>query len=186
MSVIPGRRLLVPGALVLALGACAVVPTGPSQLVLPGTGKSFAQFRADEVGCRDYASQQIGASPRDQAADATARSAVVGTAVGAVAGAALGGSRGAGVGAGTGLVVGTAAGAGAGADSGYGAQRRYDNYYIQCMYASGHRVPVSGQFGAARTMTEQPNQPPPPPSGSPPPPPPPAGAPPEPPPGVAR
>ena len=186
MSLNPGRRGLVPAVLALSLGACAVVPTGPSQLVLPGTGKSFAQFRADDEACRSYASQQIGASPRDQAADATARSAVVGTAVGAVAGAAIGGSHGAGVGAGTGLLFGTAAGAGAGADTGYGAQRRYDNHFIQCMYASGHRVPVSGQIGTSRSMTEQTPAAAQPPSGSPPPPPPPPGRPPEPPPGVAR
>ena len=191
MRLIPGRRGLALAALSLSVGACAVVPTGPSQLVLPGTGKSFAQFRVDDEGCRNYASQQIGTSPRDQAADATARSAVVGTAIGAVAGAAIGGSQGAGVGAGTGLLFGSAAGAGAGADTGYGAQRRYDNYYIQCMYASGNRVPVSGQLGAARTMTEQaPAAATPPaaqpPAGTQPPPPPPPGRPPAPPPGVAR
>ena len=33
----------------LALGACTTLPTGPSILALPGTGKSFDQFRADDA-----------------------------------------------------------------------------------------------------------------------------------------
>lgn len=181
-------RLAAAAPLVLILGACAVVPTGPTQLVLPGTNKGFDQFRADDQNCKNYATQQIGGSPQEAAADSTARSAVLGTAIGAVAGAAIGGSRGAGFGAGTGLLFGSAAGANAGAETGYNAQRRYDNYYVQCMYASGHRVPVSAQFGGAtRTMVQQPGpaSPPSPPAGAPPPPPPPAGAPPAPPPGAA-
>ena len=41
------RPLRVPAALALAglLGACAYMPTGPSVMALPGTGKSFDQFR---------------------------------------------------------------------------------------------------------------------------------------------
>lgn len=145
--------------------ACASLPTGPSVLVLPGSGRSFEQFRADEQQCRQYAFEQIGgAVPRQAADDSMARSVAAGTVVGAVAGAAIGGNQGAGVGAGTGLLVGTMAGSAAGESSGYGSQRRYDNAFIQCMYAKGHRVPVAGQLTA-------PNPPPPPP-GLPPPPPP--------------
>lgn len=36
---------------------------------------------------------------------------------------------------------------------GYDAQRRYDATYIQCMYASGHRVPVYGQMIAPPPAT---------------------------------
>lgn len=174
-------RLRIAGiSSVLLLGACASVPSGPSMLVLPGTGRSFEQFQIDDGSCRQFASAQIGGSAEQAAADATARSAVLGTAVGAVAGAAIGGSRGAGVGAGTGLLFGTAAGTGTGASSSYGAQRQYDNSYIQCMYAKGHRVPVSGQFTgaapvaapAAPAAPARPAGVPPPPPGSPPPPPP--------------
>jgi len=50
------------------------------------------------------------------------------------------------VGAGTGLAFGTMAGVGEGERSAYGAQRRYDNAYQQCMYAQGNRVPVSGRM----------------------------------------
>ena len=56
------RPLRVPAALALAglLGACAYMPTGPSVMALPGTGKSFDQFRADDANCRQYAFQQSG------------------------------------------------------------------------------------------------------------------------------
>jgi len=154
----------------LLLGACTTIPTGPSVLVMPGTGKSFDQFRADDADCRQYAlSQTGGATANETAVESGVKSAAVGATVGALAGAAIGGHQGAGVGAGMGLLVGSAAGAGHA--SGYGAQRRYDNAYIQCMYAKGDRVPVSGQMMSAPSRTANP-PPPPPPPGNPPPPPP--------------
>jgi hypothetical protein len=164
------KSFLVLPAL-LALGACVSMPSGPSLLVLPGTGKSFDQFRFDETDCRQYASALVGgADPNSAAAEAGLKSAAVGTAIGAVAGAAVGGRSGAAVGAGGGAAVGGIAGAGAGSTSAYGLQRRYDNGYVQCMYAKGHRVPVSGSF----VSVPPPNTPPPPPpSASTPPPPPP-------------
>ena len=62
---------------VLLLGACASVPpSGPSVMVLPGSNKSFEQFRADDQDCRRYASAQLGgATPEQAAADSAARSA---------------------------------------------------------------------------------------------------------------
>src|SRR5258706_15756383 len=107
---------------VLLLGACVSMPKGPSVMVLPGSGKSFDQFRYDDVECRQFADFQIGgSSPSDAAADSAAKSAVVGTAIGAVAGAALGGRRGAGAGAGGGPLLGPAAGGGPGGPSRPGA-----------------------------------------------------------------
>jgi hypothetical protein len=44
--------------LVLALTGCTVMPTGPSVTVLPGSTKSFEQFRYDDVNCRQYAHMQ--------------------------------------------------------------------------------------------------------------------------------
>ena len=168
-------------AVLFMLSACATIPNGPSVMVMPGTGKSFDQFRADDAYCRQFASNQIGGTTANQnAIDSGLKSAAVGTAIGALAGAAMGGSHGAGVGAGVGLLAGSAAGAGAGQASGYTAQRRYDNAYIQCMYAKGDRVPVSGQLTSA--PPHQAILPPPPPGNAPPPPPP--GSPPPPPPGV--
>lgn len=130
----------------LLLAGCASVPTGPSVMALPGSGKNFDQFRADDADCRIYARQQVGGDANQAGVDAGVRSAALGTVVGAVAGAAIGGRQGAGVGAGTGLVVGSVAGSGAAQSSAYGSQRVYDNTYVQCMYAKGHKVPVSGTF----------------------------------------
>ena len=157
-----------PLAALLLLAACATIPTGPSVLALPGTGKSFDQFRSDDGECRQYALGQIGgATANESAVDSGVKSAAAGALVGALAGAAMGGQRGAGVGAGVGLLAGSAAGANAGQASGYDSQRRYDNAYIQCMYAKGDRVPVSGRLTSGQTVN-----PPPPPPGNPPPPPP--------------
>ena len=170
-------------ALVGVLGGCAVAPTGPSVLVLPGTGRSFDQFRADDAACRQYAWQQIGGMTAGRAAtDSAVASAAVGTAVGALAGAAINGSHGAAVGAGTGLLFGSVAGSGASQASSYDAQRRYDHAYVQCMYAYGHRVPVSGTMGGTSRYQPAPAVSSPPPAYTPPPPP--AGIPPPPPPGV--
>lgn len=143
------RTMLRVSLLTVAVGltGCVSVPAGPGVMALPGSGKHFEQFRADEAQCRQYAAGQSGGAGYDAAAaDSVARSALLGTVVGAAAGAAIGGSSGAGVGAGAGLLMGTAAGANAGAVSGIAAQRRYDSAYLQCMYAQGHRVPVYGRF----------------------------------------
>jgi hypothetical protein len=150
----------------LLLAACTTMPEGPSVMALPGTGRSFDQFRGDDGVCRQYAYEQIGGATANQAASNSAvRSAAVGTAVGAVAGALIDGHSGAGVGAGTGLIVGSLAGAGAGEASGRGSQRAYDNAYVQCMYAKGHRVPVYGHLtsqGAPGSGYPMPPPPPPP------------------------
>jgi hypothetical protein len=154
----------------LALGACVTVPpSGPSMTVLPGSNKNFDQFRADDAQCRNYASSQVGGATAAQAAeDSGVRSAALGTAIGAVAGAAIGGSEGAAVGAGTGLIVGSVAGTNAGSRSAYGMQQRYDAGYVQCMYANGHKVPVSGRFVDSAPQDRR-NYPPPPPGYTPPP-----------------
>ena len=131
----------------LLLAACTVMPEGPSAMVLPGTGKSLEQFRGDDLQCRGYAQGQLGGSSAQQAGvDTGVRSAARGTERGAAAGAASDGGHGAGVGAGTGLLFGALAGTGAADTSSYGMQRRYDNAYQQCMYASGHKIPVAGQM----------------------------------------
>lgn len=179
------RQLLRLAPLALAVVAgCATIPGGPSMMALPGTGKTFDHFRADDMDCRGYANAIIGGQDPNQAAvNAGLASAAIGTAVGAAAGAVLGGQRGAAVGAGTGLVFGSAVGTSTGSVSGYELQRRYDNGYRQCMYAKGHRVPVSGQFAytpsaprpAPAYITPPPparTTIPPPPPGLPPPPPP--------------
>ncbi|CAG9164902.1 hypothetical protein LMG23992_00048 [Cupriavidus laharis] len=162
-----GRPLVIAlAATTLALGACAVMPSGPSVMVLPGTGKTFDQFRADDGNCRQYAFGQVGGVTSAQAANnAAVGSAVVGTALGAAAGAAFNGGSGAAVGAGVGLLTGAAVGAGNAQYSGYGTQRQYDAAYLQCMYASGHRVPVYGSMAVAPRPAPYYYYPPPPPPG---------------------
>jgi len=143
------RKLPISLALAaLALSACVSVPSGPSVMALPGNNKSFDQFRLDEMECRQYAHLQIGGADVNQAAiDSGVTSAALGALVGAAAGAAIGGdSRGAATGAGIGLLGGAAVGNDAGRYTGSELQRRYDNGFIQCMYAKGHKVPLNGQF----------------------------------------
>jgi hypothetical protein len=169
---------------VAVLAGCASVPSGPGVMVLPGSGKSFDQFRFDDYECRQFASSQIGGATPDQAAtDSGVKSAVVGAAIGTVAGAALGGGRGAVAGAGIGTAGGALAGTGAAGQTGRTLQQRYDMGYQQCMYAKGHQIPVAGRYDRAPrpTASQRPAAPPPPPPGTPPPPPPSAGTPPPPP-----
>jgi len=143
---------LLPLAGIVLLGACATVPTGPSVMVLPGSHKSFDEFQADGAACQQYAQSSVGGPGAGQAAaDSVASSAVAGTLLGAAAGAAIGAAsgnagHGAAIGAGTGLLVGSAAGSNAAGYSYYSVQRRYDNAYVQCMYAKGNQVPVRGRY----------------------------------------
>jgi hypothetical protein len=166
------------------LGACADLPNGPSVMALPGTSKSSDQFRDDDWYCRSFANSHVGGvEPAEVSRSSTMKGAAAGTAIGAGIGAAVGGGGGAAVGAGFGLLLGVAVGAGSGESSAYAVQRRYDQAYVQCMYAKGHRVPVSGRMASPPMVVPPPpppsrapsNVPPPPrgPSASPPPPPPP-------------
>jgi len=164
----------LPATVILAATGCASLPNGPSVMVLPGSGMSFEQFRNDDAICQQYAFFQVGGTTPNQAGmKSGVTSAVVGTALGAAAGAAIGGGGGAAIGAGSGLVGGSIVGTGAASSSMYADQQRYDNAYIQCMYAKGHQVPVSGQFSGASTSQSAtpPSHIPPPPPGLPPPPP---------------
>lgn len=141
------KQVWLAATLPLCLAACTVMPNGPSAMVLPGSGKSFDQFRSDDFSCRNFAQSQIGGATAEQvSSESGVRSAALGTAIGAVAGAAIGGSHGAGVGAGTGLAFGALEGSNAGQRSGSSLQRRYDVAYQQCMYADGHKIPVSGRM----------------------------------------
>ena len=160
------------GALLL-LGACVSVPSGPNVTALPGTGKSFEQFRSDDLDCRQFAHAQVGGETPDSVADSSGvKSAVVGTGVGALAGAIVGGQQGAATGAALGLIVGGVSGAGAAGVSQRTVQQRYDSAFLQCMYAKGHKVPSSGRFGYTPPPARSIYTPPPPPAGTPPPPPP--------------
>src|SRR5262249_9562961 len=122
---VSGRRAGVPppmwrrsiGLLVVVsgLGACATVPSGPSVMVLPGSGKSFEQFQLDDLSCRQWADRSTGITTSDAAVGSGVATAAIGTAIGAAAGAAIGAAAGnpalgAAAGAGGGLLLGSATG----------------------------------------------------------------------------
>jgi OmpA family protein len=172
------RRLwFLPLAAGLLLTGCPTLPTGPSVMVLPGSGKDFEQFQVDDAVCRQWASRQVGTNTKQAATDAAVTSAAVGTVVGAAAGAAIGAASGdaatgAAVGSGVGLVGGTAVGADRAAGTEWSVQHRYDIAYMQCMYAKGNQVPVPGGLQRPPAPPSQYRDVPPPPAGNPPPPPP--------------
>lgn len=176
------RRLLTL-PIVSLLTACVNLPTGPSVMTLPGSGKSFDQFRYDDYECREYAYQQVGGqTPQQSSRTSGIESTAIGAGLGAASGAAIAGGHGAAVGAGVGLLGGALMGSSTAMASGYESQQRYDFSYIQCMYAKGHRVPVSGNISSDQPVNRNVSPrisapparftPPPPPSGNPPPPPP--------------
>jgi hypothetical protein len=150
-----GRRGVRSAILLIAssvlLGACTVIPTGPSVMALPGSRKSIDQYQVDVVACQQYASAVIAASgggtaaaADNNAASSPAAGAILGAATGAIIGSASGqASQGAAIGAGTGLLFGGMAGSSYTSMSSYQLQRGYDSAYLQCMYARGNRVPMS-------------------------------------------
>lgn len=171
-------------AALLLAGCAASIPAGPSVLVLPGNGKDFEQFKADDAVCRQWALRQTGTTPAQAASNEAVSGAAVGTVVGAATGAAVGAASGqaatgAAVGSGVGLLGGTAVGAESGAAAQWSVQRRYDIAYMQCMYVKGNQIPVPGgtQQAPAPAWVQPPGMSapvdvPPPPPGNPPPPPP--------------
>ena len=156
----------------VALNACATIPTGPSVMAWPGPGKPFEVFQSDDAVCRQWAGQQVGGQA-ESANQTLVSGAAIGTLLGAGLGAAMGaasGDLGAGlaIGAASGAIMGTAAASGPYYGAQWEVQRRYDHAYLQCMYARGNQVP------GARTYRRAAPPPPPPPSSAYPPPP--AGA----------
>ena len=50
----------------LLAAACATpLPQGPALLTLPGTGKTFDEFRADEQACRDVSQSDASAKAKE-------------------------------------------------------------------------------------------------------------------------
>jgi len=164
------KRSIWFAILIPFLGACATVPSGPTVMVLPGGGKTFEEFQADDGLCRQWAFQQSGTSPGQAATQSGVTSAIIGTALGAAAGAAIGAAvgnpaLGAAAGAGGGLLFGSATGVNAAGYSGAAVQQRYDVAYQQCMFAKGNQIPGVIRSSASRrgTAVASPYPPPPPP-----------------------
>ena len=164
------EQKIAPLCLLLVLGGCATLPTGPGVTVLPAQGKSFDTFQTEDATCRKWAEQGLGTPTQEKMDQNVATGAVAGTAVGAGLGAAFGsasGHAGAGalIGAASGLILGTVAGSDSGQVYGREAQRRYDNAYVQCMYSYGNQVPGSSRRRVAaapvRTVAVAPPPPPP-------------------------
>lgn len=132
----------------LALGACAVaVPTQPNVTAMPGHGKSWDQFLADNTICKAYAASQMpGAEPEAaQAHHQAAATSLAGTALGAGLGAALGAASGnvgigAAIGAGFGLLGGAAVADSDTQTASESLQGRYDIAYAQCMVGHGETI----------------------------------------------
>jgi hypothetical protein len=159
------QQKIVPFCLLLALGGCATLPTGPSVNVLPAQGKSFDTFRSEDASCRQWAEQRLGAPAQETADQNVATGAVAGTAIGAGLGAALGAASGhagagAAIGAASGLLFGTVAGSDSARVYGREAQRRYDNAYVQCMYSYGNQVPGRRAAAPPRVAVAPPPPPP--------------------------
>jgi Glycine-zipper domain len=175
-------------SVVLMLSGCATMPPGPSVLVMPGNGKSFDAFQADDSVCRQWAQTQTGWNANQTVNENVVGGAIAGGALGAASGALIGAASGnvgpgAAIGAGAGLLGGAFLGATQAFPAGYEVQRRYDNSYQQCMYLKGNQIPTHVQTASRRFVPPPPPPPPPtytrglapvppPPRGSPPPPPP--------------
>lgn len=157
--------MILTASAALALGGCAVAPTAPSVMVLPGSQKSTEQFRADSAACQEQARALL--SNDAQAANNQAvTNAALGTVIGAAAGALLGQgsynpSAAAGWGAGTGLLIGSTVAGGNSQAASYSMQRRFDIAYVQCMYQSGHQVPGQVSYTRPALTAPPPNYPPP-------------------------
>jgi len=124
----------------VALAGCAAPPMGPMVQVMPGPGKPFGEFQADDANCRGFANMQV-AGQAEAVNQQAVGGAVLSTALGAGLGAAIGGGQGAAIGAASGAGIGAAYGAGGTSGAQMGIQMRYDGAYSQCMYSRGNQVP---------------------------------------------
>ena len=60
-------KKLIAAAALLAAACATELPAGPNLLALPGTGKTFDEFRADEQACRNVARSDAAAKAKDGA-----------------------------------------------------------------------------------------------------------------------
>jgi hypothetical protein len=139
------RRFSASVTTVALLAGCAATPMGPTVQVMPGPGKTFDAFQADNAACKGFAAQQVqgqAEAANQRAVGAALLTTALGAGVGA-AGGALGGNAGAGaaVGSAVGAGAGTAIGATGNASDQQAIQAQYDTAFSQCMYARGEQVP---------------------------------------------
>ena len=147
------------------VSGCATIPPGPSILVMPGGGKSFEAFQADDATCRSWSQNQAGWQANETVNQNLAGGTVAGGLLGAAAGALIGAASGnvgpgAAIGAGAGLLGGAAMAHNRAYGAGWEVQRRYDNAYQQCMYAKGNQIPAVEQAAPQRSRYVPPPPPP--------------------------
>ncbi len=135
---------MVVAAVLLGLAGCAQTPTSATVSAVPGPGKSFPAFQADQAYCQQFANSQV-AGQAQQANNKTLIGAGAGTVGGAALGAAagaIGGNAGTGaaIGALSGAVLGTAGGAYLSNQQQQATQNQYNQAYAQCMYSRGNDV----------------------------------------------
>jgi hypothetical protein len=138
-----GLTLSIAAAAMLA--GCAATPLGPTVQVMPGPGKTFDVFQADNATCKGFAAGEVKGqadASNQRALGAALLTAALGAGTGAALGS-LGGDAGGGAAAGAalGAGTGTAIGATNNANDQVGIQAQYDNAFSQCMYSKGERVP---------------------------------------------
>ena len=93
------------------LAACAQVPAGSTVQVMPGPGKGFDAFQADNTSCKQFAGQQVAG----QADQANQRAFAIG-------------------------LLNTQAAADDNATARTTIQQQYDTAFSQCMYSKGDEV----------------------------------------------
>ncbi|AUG98350.1 glycine zipper family protein [Prodigiosinella confusarubida] len=130
------------------LTGCVSTPTAPTVMSLPGNGKSYEQFQADDAVCKNTAYRSLNGeanTANNQSIGTAAAGAAIGTAAGALLGAASGAPRGTAngvaVGAASGLLIGSAIAGGNGERTQSTLQDQFDTIYMQCMYAKGEKIP---------------------------------------------
>ncbi len=139
------RALFAIPAIGLLLAGCAQTPLGPTVQVMPGPGKSFEAFRADQANCKAFAADQVRGqadNANQRAVGAAALTTALGVGIGALAGSVTGNvGAGAAIGGAAGVGVGAGIGAGNSGNEQYNIQQQYDNAFAQCMFAKGEQVP---------------------------------------------
>ena len=105
-------------------------------MALPGSGKTFDQFREDDYYCKQYANEQVGGQTPNKASIASGLgSAAVGNRAGCRGRGCFRRGSGAAIGAGSGLLVGGLVGTGTASASGNIEQQRYDIGYTNACTA---------------------------------------------------
>lgn len=139
------HRIVLLAATAVFLAACVATPTASMVPVMPGRGKTFEAFAADQAVCQQYAGAQ--AAPAVEVANnqavgnvllGTALTAGLGAAAGSFAGVA---GKGAAIAAASGAAFGSAGNAATTPYAQSSVQRIYDIAYMNCMVLHGNMAP---------------------------------------------